>query len=148
MPAHHRAVRRYLIISLVSFIGSCAICISIRPDLFDHPDYGISFFGSIAKTLIPYVLGLLITAWCLRGIARELRPFPSTKPLRGALLLSALLLVCIVLTPMALSPAVFWSHIAISAILGLTQIAMVVWILLRSDPGPIDYLLALVLLPA
>jgi hypothetical protein len=141
--AHHRAILRYAVISFASFIGSSTLCILIRPDLFDHPDYGLSFFGSIAKTVVPYALGLLTTSWCLWRIAHELTPFKDTKPLRLALRFAAICLVGIVLTPMALAPAVFQTHLVISGLLALSQMVAVAWILCRTKAKLPDYLLGI-----
>ncbi len=121
-------------------MASCVVCILIRPDLFDHPDYGISFFGSIRNTLVPYTLGLLTVVYCLWRIAQVLVAYPRGRVVRIGYLFGAACLLGITLTPMALHPVVWWTHIAISLVLLISQIAVVVWILRQKGLSWIDYL--------
>lgn len=141
MTKAHQRIRRYLILAFTVFMGSSLICMLIRPDLFDHPDYGISFFGSIRATLVPYTLGLLTVVYCLWAIARELRPYPYARLLRLGYLAGAACLLGIVLTPMALHPVVWWTHIGISFVLLVSQIVVSVWLLLHKEATWVDYLI-------
>lgn len=141
MSASHQRIRTHLAIACVAFMGSSIICILIRPDLFDHPDYGISFFGSIRATLLPYSLGLLTTAYCLWAIAKELRPYPAARHLYIGYLLGAVCILGITLTPMALHPVIWWTHIAISFVLLVSQITVITWTLQQKTASWIDYLL-------
>jgi hypothetical protein len=146
MTAQYRRVRTYLFTAFVVFMAAVLICILIRPDLFDHPDYGISFFGSIRATLIPYTIGILTVVYCMWSIAKELAPYSAARPLRLGYLFGAGCLLGIVLTPMALHPVVWWTHIAISLALLISQLAVCTWILLQKDANWIDYLIGLVFL--
>lgn len=134
-------IRRYLIIAFVTFLGAAGICMLIRPDLFDHPDYGLSFFGSIRATLVPYTIGLLTVVYCLWSIAKLLKPYKQARPLRLGFLFGAGCLLGITLTPMALHPIVWWTHIAISIVLMFSQIAVTVWVLCRKESTWIEYII-------
>ena len=140
MSEAYRRVRLYLITAWVTFMGSAVICMLIRPDLFDHPDYGLSFFGSIRATLVPYVIGLLTVAVCLWLIAKERTGYKKARLLRIGYLFGAGCLAGIILTPMALHPVVWWTHIGVSLVLLVSQNVVTVWVLRQKDANWIDYL--------
>jgi len=144
MSAAYRRVRAYLITACLVFMGSSIVCMLIRPDLFDHPDYGISFFGSIRATLVPYTLGLLTVVYCLWATAGELKAYQHARGLRTGYLFGAACLLGITLTPMALNTFVWWTHIAISFILLVSQVAVTVWVLRQKHTTWIDYLIGAV----
>lgn len=140
LPAYKR-VRTYLIVAFVVFMTSSFICMLIRPDLFEHPDYGLSFFGSIKKTIVPYMLGLLTVVYCLWSISKEIKHAKHARPLHLGFVVGAGCLLGITLTPMALHPIVWWTHIAISVVLEISMISVVVWILLQKEATWIDYII-------
>lgn len=146
MTPAYRRVRMYLITAFTAFFAMSIICILIRPDLFDHPDYGLSFFGSIRNTLVPYIAGLLTIVYCLWAIARELRPFKQADVLRRIYIVGAATMLGIVLTPMALHPVVWWTHIAIGFVLLFNLLFATAWILLRKGTPLLDYLIGAALL--
>src|SRR4051812_12238671 len=82
MSSAYRRALTYMTTAYIVFMTSTIICILIRPDLFDHPDYGISFFGSIRATLLPYTVGLLTVAYCLWRVAQQLEQYKKARGLR------------------------------------------------------------------
>ncbi len=57
----------------VSFLAMVAICIALYPQIFHNYEYGISEFGAVHRTLIPFFLGFAATVFFLVRVALLLR---------------------------------------------------------------------------
>jgi hypothetical protein len=139
-------VRAYLIVAAGAFLGSVALCIAIRPDLFDYPHYGLSFFGGLRATIVPHMAGLITLAYCMWAISKELRQTDTPRPLQRGFLAGGLCILGLALTPMAWHPVLWWTHMVIGLVLVITQISATAWILSRRDASGIDYGLGAVFL--
>lgn len=54
------------------------ICILLYPEVFQHYEYGVSYFGSVSATSMPYYLGFGVTITLTALVAQRLRPFNKT----------------------------------------------------------------------
>jgi len=112
----------------------------LRPDIFEHPDYAISYFGSPGPAAPAYYIGFAIIISCLVVIITQL---PKTfKMLRFGFLSAAVCLTGIVLTSYPQGQDFLWTHGIFSVALVVSQSIAVVWIIRRQDASAVDYVLA------
>lgn len=143
MLTTYQRIKRYLLGVYFSFTGMTLVCIIIRPDIFDHPDYAISYFGSPGVSDVPYYFGFTLTLGFLLLIIRQLPSKPALRVPRLAFIGATLCMLAIMATSYVQGRGIpFWSHVAVGILLLLTQLAAVIWIVTQKDTRPADYLLA------
>ncbi|HET8669676.1 MAG TPA: hypothetical protein VFM05_03330 [Candidatus Saccharimonadales bacterium] len=88
----------------------------------------MSSFGIYARTILPYGLGFLACGYFTIAAVRtiEYKDHHATM-LARALLLLALLLLGILLTPYSVNAVFSWSHTLIAATLFLCELMLAVW---------------------
>lgn len=89
-------IRHYFFGAAICFLGMVGICVLVHPDVFRYYGYGVSEFGTIHDTLIPFFVGFAGTAFFLTLIALSLRP--ANKFLSTIFLLVAATLCGIAIT--------------------------------------------------
>ncbi len=110
------------------------LCMVLDPKLFDHPHWGLSFYGSQKTTLLPYYLGYAIVLGCLAQITRVLWTVKKEwRPLRLVFLMATTLLFLVAITSSMQGRFLFWSHMSSCLALLLWLVGSEVWILTR--PG-------------
>jgi hypothetical protein len=75
-------IKRCLLGAGISFLSMAIVCILLYPEIFRHYEYGVSYFGSVSKTFVPYYLGFAATIIFTLLIARQLQS--ASKPLSTA----------------------------------------------------------------
>ena len=66
-------IKRNLYGAALSFLAMVAVCIALYPQVFRNYEFGISEFGAVHRTLIPFFLGFAATVFFLVQIALLLR---------------------------------------------------------------------------
>lgn len=128
-----------LIAAAVSFVGMVAVCMALYPKVFQHLDNGVSYFGSVRATFIPYYLGFGLTITCIAVIAARLRRLDRA--------LSAVfwsVVVCmsgVALTSYSLNHTVYALHWAFAIALALCILGACFWLVGRGNLAKLDYLL-------
>jgi hypothetical protein len=93
-----REVLRLLRLSGASFTATVAACVSLQPrEVLTHN--GLSFYGNFRQTLLPYAVGLGLTAWFALRASRLLASVGVWRQVRRLLAAMALALFGVVLTP-------------------------------------------------
>ena len=140
--AAQRTILKYIFTACVSFLVlMTAVCMLLKPDLFNHPHWGLSYYGSEAVTVLPYYTGYAVVLFCLAGITRLLwRVKGDWRPLRVVFLVSTVLTALVAATSyMEWSAFVWWAHIWVCLALLLWVLGAEVWILTRSGRNWLDY---------
>jgi len=146
MNSMHATIKRCLIGAYASFLVATAICFLLYPSILDHCNYGISYFGSVRVTMLPYYLGLVGTIMCLVVIARQLHTIGrSAQPFSLGFWGAAILLGGVAATSYSVSHSVFVVHMVFDIVLILNQLAVTTWMLLYTKVAVLDYVLTSVL---
>jgi len=144
--AVHQIIKRCIIGAYASFMGMTAICFLLYPEILDNYTYGISYFGSVPLTMIPYYLGFSGTIICLGVIAWQLLRFwPKVLPLVTAFWLGTAFMIGVAATSYSTSDSVFLVHLVICIGLTLNELIIAAWVITRRDTEMFDIFLALVL---
>lgn len=88
-------IKRYLWAAALSFLGMVGICVLIHPSTLATYEYGISEFGAIRATQIPFFVGFVATATFFALVAWRLR---ADRFLSIVFLLTAFYLIAIAAT--------------------------------------------------
>lgn len=124
----------------VSFLAMAAICMMIYPEVFRHYDYGISYFGSVPSTLIPYYVGFTLTVTFVVLVAKRL--WRIDRPLSGAFWAIAIFMVCVAASSYTLSGFMYALHWVFAALLVACILVTIFWLVWRSGLSWLDYALA------
>jgi|GEM_PF-939718 len=141
----HVRLRCYTIGACVSFLGMAGICSLLYPRVFDHYVYGISTFGSVAKTAALYTVGFIGTILCMALIARELQKHEDTMTLRIGLWLGAIFMTGILITSVGAYSqwhSTYLVHVTFASLLALSQTIISVWAIRQKGVSFVDYALA------
>lgn len=139
-------LKRDLIIAYLAFSGMAIICFIVKPDIFDHPDYGLSYYADKWPTGLFFNTAIAVMAVCLWRTAGLLKQHDGARAPRFGFLTGALCLVGILLTPMGVNDILWWSHVWIGLALGVAQTIAVAWVLQSTRPKGPDYMLTLLFL--
>ena len=137
-----RAVR-YLWLSITSLVTTVVVCVILQPDgVLSHA--GLSYFGNFGRTLIPYSIGMVATAYFLLRACFTLGSPHGliSRSFRYGLEGIAIGLLGIVATP-SLSPLHFIRdvHVAFGIIIFITQAVLSLRYLIRVRGGAADWAL-------
>ena len=115
---------RYLRLSGAAFAVTVATCVSLRPgDVLTHN--GLSFYGNFQTTLLPYGVGLGLTAFFLLRASQQMLPGTEMHEVRLPLMVIANALLGVVLTPsFSASRLVQGLHVLFGAVVFGTQVAV------------------------
>ncbi|HTE22102.1 MAG TPA: hypothetical protein VK674_03600 [Candidatus Limnocylindria bacterium] len=132
-------VKRCLIGAGISFVGTAAICILLYPEVFQHYEYGVSYFGSVSSTYIPYYFGFGITiiltaliGWRLRLIKKSLSMFFYAF---------AACMTGVAVTSYSLNHTVYATHWGFAIALTICILATIWWLIKQGGLARFDYIL-------
>jgi hypothetical protein len=135
-----REVLRYLRLSGASFMATVTACVTLQPsDVWTHN--GLSFYGNFQRTLLPYAMGLSLTAYFLLRASRSLPEAVIAERVRRPLWYIGLALLGVVLTPsLSGSRPVQFLHVLFGGVVFVLQL-VVSWRLARMHGAGADYVL-------
>lgn len=138
----------YFAVACASYVLFMNIaCMLLQPQLFDHPHWGISYFGSLARTLLPYYGGIAIIIACLSSITYELRRTnKGWRFLYRAFWAVTGLTIYIALSSPMRGAFLWWSHIVVCFVLLLVALATEVRVLLKPGARWYEYVWMLLLI--
>lgn len=124
--------------SLLVFVT--ALCMVLDPSLFNHPHWGLSYYGAQPITALPYYGGFLIVLFSLVRITQLLRPVRGTwRPLYWIFVVATVLSALVAATSYMQGALLYWSHIYICLALLLWVLGAEVWVLTRRGTSWQDY---------
>ncbi len=130
-----RAVR-YVAYSELSFFGMLLVCVALIPRAATG-NLGLSFYGTYHTTIIPYTAGMLLAGYYLIKAAHTLPHHTTTlQYLTEALIVLAVLIVGVCLTPYSVDLLFDRAHIATSAVLFLVELLLAGWLVYGACRGP------------
>jgi hypothetical protein len=114
----------------LNLLAASFVCFGINNDeLLSHN--GFSFYGNFLETVIPYSIGLGVSAWLLLRAANEIvGGGRDANLLRASLRVSAVALLGLMLTPSFANKLTAVAHVAFGCVLYCTQV-FVAWELFR-----------------
>jgi hypothetical protein len=114
------------------FLGFMTMTIGgmvVAPQLFDHPDYGLSYFGAPGIAPVPYFTGIGVVVVCSGLLAYVLRTANGRLATLGRIFgLSALFTMAIAATSYPQGHFWYWTHIWICIVLAVIYLGAIVWI--------------------
>lgn len=132
-------IKRCLLGTGISFLGMAIVCILLYPAVFQHYEYGLSYFGSISITFIPYYLGFTLTIIFTLLVARRLQEL--SRPLSVAFYAFALFMTGVAVTSYSLSRVAYVIHWAFAVALTVCILVAIFWLLKQGNLTSTDYLL-------
>lgn len=123
----------------VSFFAMVAVCIALYPQVFRNYEYGVSEFGAIHRTLIPFFLGFAATVFFLVRTALLLRT--KDRLLSWSFLWAALCMSGIAVTSYPIDRAWYDLHWFFVIMLTLGILVTMVLLIRRHSVERLDYLL-------
>ncbi|HVC08620.1 MAG TPA: hypothetical protein VNH15_01610 [Elusimicrobiota bacterium] len=120
----------YVTYSQIIFFSTLAICVAlVHLPVLDHR--GLSYYGTIRATLIPYSTGMILAGYFMAKAAHVMpKGRRSLWILSEALLVLAVSTVGIWLTPYSLDAFFHWAHFAASAFLFIVELILAMWLAL------------------
>ncbi|HEY5805833.1 MAG TPA: hypothetical protein VIS56_00420 [Candidatus Saccharimonadales bacterium] len=110
--------------------------------LFHYPNMGISLWGNYFPASVPFVAGFATSAACLVGAAYFVPIYPGRlNIMRRLLLLIALGLVLILITPYQTNALFYWAHTFAAIYLYLVAGGGAAWAMLHAGKARLDWLL-------
>ncbi len=144
MTSAHQIIKRCIIGGYASFLSMAAVCFLLHPQILDNYTYGISYFGSVPITMVPYYLGFAGTIACMLIVAWQLLRFGQRAlPLQVGFALGSILMAGVAITSYSVSDTVFFIHLILCLGLVLNEAVLIFWIVLQKDASGLDYGLAL-----
>lgn len=132
-------IKRCLISAGISFVGMAAICILLYPQVFQHYEYGVSYFGSVSTTFIPYYLGFGVTIALIALVAGRLRRF--NKTLSVLFYIFAVCMTGVAVTSYSLNHAIYATHWGFAIALTIFILAAIYWLMRQGGLARLDYVL-------
>lgn len=130
-------IKRCLIGAGISFLGMATICVLLYPQVFQHPDYGVSYFGSVHATFIPFYLGFALTITFIVLLAKRLTTL--SKPLSLAFWSFAVCMTGVAATSYSLNHTVYATHWGFAIALALCILTATIWLMARGRLKGLDY---------
>ena len=117
------------------------VCFCISPDIL-LDNRAISLYGSEPRTVAPYALGLLGSAYLIFKTSRSLPKDNSTnQALSKCLCILAGLIVGLTATPYTLNSVLFYVHATFAFSLFLFELGLGFWLMLKARRDVIDIIL-------
>lgn len=117
-----------------------AICMLIYPDIFRHYEYGVSYFGSVGATAVPYYLGFALTILFTGLVAKKLQS-AGRKQLSLAFWAFTACMVGIAATSYSVNSAVYAIHWGFAIALTVCILGAIVGLTRRGGLALLDYVL-------
>ena len=133
-------IERCLIGAGISFLGMAAICTLLYPQVFRHPDYGVSYFGSVHLTFIPFYLGFALTIIFTALAAKRLMMLSKTLSL--AFWSFAVCMTGVAATSYSLNHTVYATHWGFAIALAICILTATIWLIVRGRLKGLDYAVA------
>lgn len=133
-------IKRCLVGAGLSFLGMATICMLIYPQVFQHLDYGVSYFGSIRTTFIPFYLGFALTITFTALVAKRLMTL--SKPLSLAFWSFAVCMTGVAVTSYSLNHTVYATHWGFAIALAICILTATIWLITQERLMRLDYVLA------
>jgi hypothetical protein len=124
-----QVIKRFVYGQVFFYLGLLA-AVALQPAGLAAND-GISYYGIYLKTVLPYTVGLLGTAY-FTGLAGTTLRQKELLPIRWVLIASAPLLTIIALTPYSFGRVVEDTHTTAGAILFILQLLLSGWLIVKS----------------
>ncbi len=135
--------KRYFIGAAISFFGMVSLCLTIYPSILHNYQHGISQFGAIRTTQIPFFLGFAITAAFFGLISRHLRVI--SRFLSAVFLVATLCLICIAVTSYPINRFMYDLHWVFVILLIFDVVVAMTWHIKKDLlPSWTDYMLAFI----
>lgn len=132
-------IKRCLIGAGISFLSMATICMLLYPEIFQYPEYGVSYFGSVSATVVPYYLGFGLTIAFVVLIAGRLQSI--SRPLSIAFYAFAVCMTGVAATSYSLNHGVYATHWAFAIALTICILATIFWLVREDGMGLIDHIL-------
>lgn len=121
-------VTRYLLFSQLIFFGSMLTCLMLRPSVV-RANVGVSEFGTVGRTLVPYMTGLLLTSYFMARAAHRLDHHQRRQVILADWLLAiAILIIAVSLTPYSIGSLFDTVHVVITGIAFALEIGLAIWL--------------------
>lgn len=117
------------------------VCFVIKPTAF-LSNTALSYYGTQPATIIPYGLGMLLTAFFLHKGAQQLHG-KKVAFVKHSVLSIALLLVATFLTPYSAGYFFFAAHMVVTLLMMFVVLGASAYILLKIDRSPLNVVIAL-----
>lgn len=125
-------VVRYLKYSQVSFFSLLIVCFVLEPTVITS-NLGISFYGNHRLTVVPYLLGLLLTSYFIIKAARAMpRTSRAFNAMAEALIALGLLIIGVLMTPYSVTTLFDRAHVLASGILFVVELALATWLVVMT----------------
>ena len=111
----------------------------LHPQIFQHYDYGVSAFGSVPVTSIPYYFGFGITIFLTALTARRLQS--ANRPLSVFFFAFAACMMGVAITSYSASDAVYAVHYGFVIALTICILAAIGWLVKQGGLTWLDYIL-------
>lgn len=138
-----KTVKIYLSVASLSFIGMMALCILLYPQIFKHADYGLSAFGVVTVTRIPFIIGFTLTSVAMVLIGRLLSP--CSQQLAKAFWSFGVLLFCIAISSLPSGSVAYYTHWFLVLCLTLCIVATMVSVIRLGGLSLLDHVLLCIL---
>jgi len=132
-------IKRSLYGAGASFLAMVGVCIALYPHIFRNYQYGISEFGAVHRTHIPFFIGFAATVFFLVRIAFLLRT--ADKPLSYLFCWVAFCMGGIAVTSYPIDRLWYDLHWVFVGMLVLGILAAMAMLTKRHAAGRLDYLL-------
>jgi hypothetical protein len=132
---------RLLVWSQVIFILTILVCFVINPEVV-LKNYALSVYGTQLKTVVPYAVGFVVSAFLVVKTAQTLpKDTLLNRRLSRLLLVLAVLLLGVLLTPFTLN-SVFWHlHGYVTFALFITELGTGLWLVIKTREDLLDIIL-------
>lgn len=125
------ARQKYVVYSQLCLFIGMLFCIIIKPKGL-AANAGISYYGTFLKTVIPYTVGILGSAFFSYRLAKTLHGASLTL-IRKILIIISILSIGIVLTPYTINAILDWTHTILGSIIFILQLTLSGWIIKSVD---------------
>lgn len=141
-------IKRYFLGAGLSFVLMTIVCVLLYPEVFRHYEYGISYFGSVPKTMGPYYLGFGLTIFFLVLVALKLRSLHNRKtlPLQLAFWAIVICLSGIAVTSYSVNDMAYAVHWVFAIALTLCIVTVAIWLIALHKLLRLDYALVAAIL--
>jgi hypothetical protein len=132
-------IKRCLTGAGMSFLGMTGICLLLYPEILRHYEYGVSYFGSVSATAIPYYLGFGITI-LLTALAGQ-KLMAVNRLLGWFFYVFAACMTGVAATSYTLNSDVYAAHWGFVIALTLCLLAAIAWLVKHGGLQWLDYAL-------
>jgi hypothetical protein len=133
---------RAIVWAQVCFVIGLAVAILLKPAGLSSND-GISYFGIYARTAVPYMIGLLGSAFLCWRASKHIDA-PELALLKDMLAAFAVLTAVIVATPYSVRPILDWIHTTAGSTLFSFQLLLSIWLVRKLKYNPAVVALAII----